>query len=387
MSDAPAEWRTIDAATWCDRLRRVKTAFGVSRVGRTTKLDDLGIETAAAFRFNPVGASVSVTSGKGITLDQAEAGALGEALERYCAEPRKTSPPVRHARAGDLPGPSIDLRVVPLGAWVSEELLSGCLDWCRGFLLGRASPMFVPAELVFFPYAPTTTRQLLASPTTTGLAAAASLPEAILYGILECVERDAYARALAFVQSGKGDLIAGISPDALRPRLRERIGRLEARGFRVFFRDLTHDLDVPTVLAVVDDGELAHFGCASHPRSDVAAESALFEAAQSRITDLQGAREDLDERGGRPHPWFISEGRRTGGLPVSMPAADVDTALAAIGDRFDRAGAGDAVVVDLSIPAVPAVVVRTIVAQLEQWGNDSSRVGSRMRRWLASSSS
>jgi thioglycine synthase len=375
--------RSVPADVWRDQLAPHRQAFGVARLGRTTRLDDLGIETATAIRRDPIGISVSVSSGKGLTQADADASALGEALERYCAEPRASSPPILTARAADLPHPPIDLPSLALGHWVSDDLLEGALDWCAGVRVHDSAPVYVPAELVFFPYAPRTHRQLLVAPTTTGLAAGASRLDAILHGAFECIERDAYSRALAFVESHHGDEIPGVADTAPPLTVRERIAHLRARGFRVFLRNLTHDIGVPTVLAVIDDGELAHFGCASHSRSAVAIEAAFFEAAQSRVADLQGAREDLPPRVGRPHAWFTSEPIDTAGF-VDLPYAErIEDEISMIDDRLAAAGVHRMVAVDLSIPTVPAAVVRTIVVGLEQWGLDVDRVGSRVRAWLA----
>jgi ribosomal protein S12 methylthiotransferase accessory factor len=158
--------------------------------------------------------------------------------------------------------------------------------------------------------------------------------------------------------------------------------QLEARGLGVFFHDLTHDLRVPTAMVTIDDGTLVHFGCASHLRAGAAVTAALLEAAQSRITDLQGAREDLPERGARPAAWFTAIHPRTS-APADLAAAEAPAAgLDALETTLRRVGLEGPLVIDLSLPGVPLAVVRAIVPGLEQWALDPSRRGRRLRQWL-----
>src|SRR6185295_8149589 len=88
----------------------------------------------------------------------------------------------------------------------------------------------------------------------------------------------------------------------------EALARIRAAGLRVLLRDLTTDTAVPIVLCVIDDAGLTHMGIAAHLDPARALRNAILEAAQSRVTDLQGAREDLPPRDGHVDPWFIEPG-------------------------------------------------------------------------------
>jgi ribosomal protein S12 methylthiotransferase accessory factor len=74
------------------------------------------------------------------------------------------------------------------------------------------------------------------------------------------------------------------------------IERFEAAGLSVLLHDATTDIGLPVVLCTVldehaDPGLQMGMGC--HPSRDVAMSRALTEAAQSRLTLISGARDDL----------------------------------------------------------------------------------------------
>ncbi|UJR83391.1 YcaO-like family protein [Sandaracinus amylolyticus] len=367
----PGAPSTSDADRWRDVLASHRRAFGVTRFGSTTALDVLGIETATALRDDVEGESISVASGKGRTRTEAEAGALAEALERHAAEPCRARIATHIARAAELGDAALDLASLALGTWVDRDVLDAPLEWCRGAWLATGEPVWVPADLVFFPFVPAPDRVLLAAPSTTGLASGETWDRAVLHGLLECVERDAWARALALVSIGRGGRIPHL--DAAATPLLERVARA---GLSLVLHDLTHDLGIPSVLAVIDDGSLAHVGAASHLRAEVALERAVLEAAQSRVTDLQGAREDLAPRGERPHRWFVEHDRSRGATwPASVDDDDLDA-------RLRAAGLPGAITIDLSPPDVPAFVARVVAPGLESWALDPTRAGARLRSWL-----
>jgi ribosomal protein S12 methylthiotransferase accessory factor len=161
----------------------------------------------------------------------------------------------------------------------------------------------------------------------------------------------------------------------------------------VLLRDLTADHAVPVVLCVISDGALAHMGIAAHLDADRAVRDAVLEAAQSRVTDLQGAREDLPPRGGAVDPWFVEPGAArvvawpAAGAPIGLlPQATSATsaALAVLARRLaSLAPPIEPVYVDLSLAGVDLSVVRVVAPGLESWAHDPSRIGPRAQAWLA----
>ena len=125
-----------------------------------------------------------------------------------------------------------------------------------------------------------------------GCACGGGLAEAILYGLLEAVERD------AFLIGWYGALaLDEIDPASIRDRSsRELLARMRLLGHRVRFFDSTTGTRVPTVMAVAESaatGSLC-FGAGAHPDAERALASALSEVA----SDYMVARVRL-ERGRR----------------------------------------------------------------------------------------
>jgi ribosomal protein S12 methylthiotransferase accessory factor len=218
--------------------------------------------------------------------DAAEAAAIGEALERYAGSyvptdrlvvasaeevgPRAVEPErfalfsaAQHAEQG-----------FPFHPFGRDTVVS----WVEGFAIPGGEPAYLPAQLVYMPWR----RQALAETrighaTSSGLACAATLEEAVLTGLLELIERDAFMLvwhnrlSLALLDwSGDDDLL----------RLDRRYFAPTALSYSAV--DLSVFLDVPTVLGVVHGarGRLGALGvgAASAPTVAVAWRKALAEA-------------------------------------------------------------------------------------------------------------
>jgi len=66
------------------------------------------------------------------------------------------------------------------------------LHWTKGFSLTKKKDIFIPAQLVFVPYYFKKNEPVIRLPITTGAASHTSLEKAILAGLLEVIERDAF---------------------------------------------------------------------------------------------------------------------------------------------------------------------------------------------------
>lgn len=152
------------------------------------------------------------------------------------------------------------------------------VDWCRGWSLSTASPVWVPAALVYLTHPHSAPNNYVAEVTSTGIAAHVSLAAAILAGTLECLERDAVCIAWA----------NRIRLPRLDPRdtsierfVREEFGA----GTNVALYDVPTDAPCPTVMAVVwSQSEPPHaaIGAACRRDHESAAYKALCEAKQMR---------------------------------------------------------------------------------------------------------
>ncbi len=395
-------------------------AISVTRIARVTGLDRSGVEVAAAIR--PGGHVLQVSNGKGDTFAEAARGAVAEAAELWAAER-----PVVHAwgSAREV-ALATGARVEPLGAPDDPARR----PWTAGRDLATGAPVLVPAAAVFC--APAGSPLLGGAPapwTSNGMGAHPDRALALLHALLEAVERDRLARALPEGFTEREVRARLVDPATLAraaPRTAARVRDLEARGFRVHLLDLGDDgaagplspalspaprgrggdaaalasrergrdladrlpspppgergrergrsrsVPLPTAAALLVDSAhspvplTAGYACRLAP--DDALDAALLEAAQSRLTEIHGAREDVlhgDRHGAAALAAWCAAARpaRDAGAMPSARARTHPAAVRAVLRRLDAAGFRRAIGVELSAPAGHHVV-RAIVPGL-----------------------
>ncbi|HUJ28217.1 MAG TPA: YcaO-like family protein [Myxococcales bacterium] len=262
----------------------MESILGITRVARVTGLDRSGVEVACAVR--PGGHVLQVSNGKGATWQQARASAISEAAELWAAErPSGASlvyAALRELRHAWAPPPLAAPRL-----W-SRDLR---IAWVRARELGSAREVLVPAQAVYCPpqgappLGPAVFRW-----SSNGMGAHPRRRLALLHALLEVCERDQLARVLPHGWTPRA--VATRKLDVSRvPLWRQlRDARLEAHLF-----DLSGRMPVAAALLVdLDQGPVpltAGYACALTPARAV--QGALLEAAQSRLTDVHGAREDV----------------------------------------------------------------------------------------------
>ncbi len=255
--------------------RLLGQAFGVTRLARLTGLDRLGIEVVGAVR--PLGHVLQVSQGKGHTLEQARWSAVGEAIELSAAE----SPEVSALRFGPAPDDS---------RWDVGTL---SIAWAPGQRARDGAAAWVPAETVYCPPAGRCwLGPSVASWTSNGLGMhPTSHDAAVEHALLELLERDALARVLP---SGWTERAAFSRLRALPPNA----AHFRDRGFQCFAFDLTpngHPLHVAGALLFDLESQSVPLtaGYACRRSFHAALDAAILEAAQSRLTEIHGAREDV----------------------------------------------------------------------------------------------
>jgi ribosomal protein S12 methylthiotransferase accessory factor len=334
-------------------------ALGVTRVARLTGLDVTGVEVASAVR--PGGHVLSVTNGKGTTFREAARGALSEAAELWAAE--------RPSVAAVGPAADVAGAIGPQGLDGAEPTTDGAaLAWAEGVDLASGRRARVPAHAVFCPApgaalpGPATVRW-----TSNGIGAHPSVEAAALHGLLEVVERDRLARALPEGFTLREVRARGLARSGWPREVAALAAPMEARGLRVLLLDLggaDDRIGLPCAAALLLDrpgGPVpAAAGYACRPSPDEALRAALLEAAQSRATEIHGAREDV-LGSPRPSPGAIAAlaraplARRVTAMPRLRPARD-GAALAAVAWRVARFTGRPVVAVELSAPGGLAVV-------------------------------
>ena len=205
--------------------------------------------------------------------------------------------------------------------------------------------------------------------TSNGLASGNCPEEALLHALSELVERHALARARED-PSTRVPLDLATVPDGYA---RELIAKLRGVGARLAAYDVTWEARVPVVYAelAVDDLPRRWHGAGCHPSAEVALARALTEAAQSRLTFISGARDDLPEPDppappGAAHAAFEEPptGRPFGALrdaATSSVAGD----LAVVVARLSELG-HEPYAVDLAREDVGVAVVRAFAPGLRE---------------------
>jgi len=160
----------------------------------------LGVSETDLSKFSDI-LSPGKAGGAGETLQSAIASTLGEAVERYCVYFYDKSTMVL-APYRDVPSDAVSPDLLRL---YSEEQVNrvravagleyftddSVVNWVWGSSLTTGKPRLVPASMVYMDYRYDSNEASVGRNATTGVAAGATIEEAILTGIQEVIERDA----------------------------------------------------------------------------------------------------------------------------------------------------------------------------------------------------
>ncbi|WP_170412025.1 YcaO-like family protein [Ruegeria arenilitoris] len=348
-------------------------AMGITRIANLTGLDRIGLPTVMVAR--PNSRSVAVSLGKGLSLRAAEASGVMEAIESWHAE--RVQLPQRLARYAELAQEASVVEVTEL-----PRVTGGQFDpqanmlWVLGQDLGTGHACWVPLEMVDTDYTTAPVGGQAAFPrTTNGLASGNNVAEASCHAICELIERDAttlwHHRASA----------PRLDPDTVDdPRCRQAIEMIATAGLEIGLWNTTSDIGIASFRCVICEGggQPGHIGIGDgcHPDHAIALLRALTEAAQTRLTYISGARDDLD-----PEEFTdqakVDRGRYVRDL-IDSAAADqrfddcpsyvtgsFDEDLELLLQRLAAVGISQVVTVDLSRPEIDIAVIRAVIPGLE----------------------
>jgi ribosomal protein S12 methylthiotransferase accessory factor len=343
-----------------------------------TQLDALSVPTYCAIR--PDGLVLQVSNGKGLTDMAAKVSALMEAVELYHAEHplperlRRTCVAALRQDGTELLWPA-DISGF-YGGYFGERFLC---DWVVGQDLATGRPVWAPASAVYFCRTPS-----LFHMSSNGLASGNHLAEATLHALYEVIERDARARLSVDgkIRVRERALVIDLSTlDA--PELRTILEHATANETKVVLLWLQSAVPLHTFWAVLLNrhGLVAtstvNVGFGTHVDKRVAAARALTEAAQSRLTFIHGAREDLfakvvyaaDSQVSHVYRFFDGlEPNATWAVLDEQPTLaverDLEAQLRQIVAALVRAGHDRLVCFDLTRPDMGIPVVKVIAPSL-----------------------
>lgn len=352
--------------TW-RALEEVLPRVGVSRVAEVTGLDRLGVPVFQAVR--PGSRNLSVSQGKGLTPAAARVSAAMEAVELWHAERLghlvRVALPLREmqhgnpVRTGDLP-------------WLAGAPLldAARLEWIPARSLGGGRTAWLPRDLLELDFTlGEDFRPRMFFSSSNGLASGNCREEALLHALCEVIER--HALHLAESEPGRR---RPLSPESVgEGACAEVLARIRAAGMKASLYDVTWEVGVPAIVAEVVAPDLPNvwLGAGCHPAPEVALSRALTEAAQSRLTYISGARDDLTRLpgGGGDHRTFEGYAeargpRRLEDLP-DLATADLEEDLVRVVARLVALG-HEPFWVDLSRPEIGLPVVRVFVPGLKE---------------------
>jgi ribosomal protein S12 methylthiotransferase accessory factor len=347
--------------------------LGITRLARQTGLDRVGLPCWAAIRPNSL--NLSTAQGKGLTDAAACASALMEAVEIAVAE--QPHAPRRYTSGRKLTQEGF--------AWLNPDRLlpedtpfdsTREITWVRGSTLAGGIAVWVPLDAVDMAGPRAELRGICK--TSNGLASGNTYEEALFHGLCELIERDGTAH-WSFKPEDEA-LLTAFSPASLNdPLIDNLVAQIEDAGLKLTLFDQTSDLRVPVVMAVIGPADARASrsleyaaGYGAHPVAARAALRAITEAAQSRVTSIAAARDDIDRHR------FLTEGDAMERRLLEAPSPStpprglpIHTVLPALLDEVTAAFAEheyDVVVVSLAEPDLPCVVLKVLCPELEDRG-------------------
>ena len=371
---------------------KLKTA-GITRIADITDLDRIGLPVYTAIRPTAEVGGVSVYGGKGISKDHAKASAMMEGFERYSAE-RQESDETFTGSVNEIDGEYIDPKSLNLPKEFEKKDISDInLEWSIAHDLISDKDYFIPSNAIYHPYTHDSNVESLFKSNTNGLASGNILEEAILHGIFEVIERDAWS---IFELTHKN--YAQINLDSIKSDIiNETIEKFTSNGINIKLMDFTADVDVPTIAASADDtvtrdAGLLTLGIGTHLDPEVAILRALTEVAQSRATQINGAREDTVradfareagyERMKRINKfYFKQEAEQIDiGEIENKSTTSISDDLKIVKDELTANEIKHVLYHDLTRPELGVSVVRVIIPEMELYAIDPSRAGYRFLR-------
>lgn len=370
---------------------KLKTA-GITRIADITDLDRIGLPIYTAIRPTAEDGAVSIYGGKGITKDHARASAMMEGFERYSAE-RHESDETTIATLEEISSKGNYINPESLNLpkdFKKQNLDSMKLEWSIAKDIISDEEYFVPTNAIYHPYIHSEDSESLFKSNTNGLASGNILEEAILHGIFEVIERDAWS---IFELTHKN--YSQIDLDSIESDIvNDTIDKFESKGIKIKLMDFTADINVPTIAASADDtvtrdAGLLTLGMGTHLDPEVAILRALTEVAQSRATQINGAREDTVradfareagyERMKRINKYYFREEDEKIALSSieNKSTTSINRDLEIVKDELIANDIDKILYHDLTRPELDVSVVRVIIPEMELFALDPSRAGYR----------
>jgi ribosomal protein S12 methylthiotransferase accessory factor len=300
----PRRWRAPNPACTAAGLRAALHDWRFGPVAHVSRREQFPVALAHAEVVGPW-PTRDGGYGRAVTFADAERVALLEAVERMAGLGPRGKTTVLQASLAELGEQALDPRrlgghepgaITPGTSRLVLFDTSTVLPWVWGWSLGTGRAVAVPAQVAYWGHPLTAGRDAgpqIMRESSNGCAVGNTLAEAVLYGLLEVAERDAflmawYARTpLARILPPQDDMLVGCLCD-----------KADALGYDVLLFDATNDFGVPAVVALLlcrasaSAAPQAFFAASAHPDPCSAIRSAVLEAAVNLMISVDLARVD-----------------------------------------------------------------------------------------------
>lgn len=270
--------------------------IGITRCADVTGLDDdLGVPTYCAIR--PRALVWQTSNGKGLTRVAAQVSSLMEAIELHHAENPEPER-LRRSCASELSGKK-GLKVArpeELPHYYNQFFSDTYkVDWIEGENLVSHEKIWAPASAVYFGCEPS-----LFYLTTNGLASGNHITEATLHALYELIERDAVSNISSNGSLKIKEKCKIIDTKTITNKtLRNIVDRIEKAGSKMVLLWTKSCIPIHTFWAILLNKSpfsamsTVNPGFGTHFNLDVAGARAITETVQSRLSMIQGSREDI----------------------------------------------------------------------------------------------
>lgn len=368
-------------------IKSIRDLVGMIDFREASDLDRIGIPVFTCHRIRPDNSKTSHT-GKGVSPIQAQVSLTMESIERYSSEF------MDEYRNKLVKGSYNKLKQKFNILDPNELILSGGSDykhdrdihWVWGCDLARHEDILVPACAVYHPYH--LDDVFLMDTHTNGIAAGNTLEEAVVHGLAEVIERDAWSIA-RYTRNYSDALL--IEDESVNQFIIDIFERFEDVGIEIVAKDITTDIGVPVIASFSRDlvypmmKPIDGFGAHLDPR--VAMVRSLLEIVTTRALLIQKFGIDgicepitayLGDLDATDDPRFYAYNRKgLRDIEVGF-SKDILLDIKNIIGKLDARGLDRVIAVDLTRPDTCIPTVRMIVPGLESYCFDKTRIGMRI---------
>jgi ribosomal protein S12 methylthiotransferase accessory factor len=423
FSDVPIHYfscthRAIEPSKTIAKYESKLKVAGITRITDITHLDRIGIPVYSAIRPTAQDGGVSIYAGKGAKKEQAKASAMMEGFERYSAEKQKIDE--EDSKIANIQEMSNEKFIHPNDLILSNEIENldfeekNRLEWTLATDVISEEEYYIPSNAIFHPYIPKNsnsdknnennknnknknnqkTATAIFKGNTNGLASGNVLEEAVLHGILEVIERDAWSIFELTKKNKKEIDIKAIE----NPLINNLLDKFKKESINIKLMDLTADINIPTIAATADDTilqdpALLTLGVGTHLNPEIAVLRALTEVAQSRATQIHGTREDTTRavfmrkagyiRMKKMNKHYFDDESEDNIIDISnikdkstnSLKKDIEITIKELKDN----GLNKILFKDLTREEIGVNVVRVVIPETENYAIDPDRLG---KRWI-----